>query len=83
MTPAEAQALANQGQLVIGAWFNPNGHGHVVTVRPEWVPGDARPPRPGEGPLLNNVGASDAVERQSRAFKSADQVHYYTPNEMY
>lgn len=29
-----AQALANEGTLVIGAWKNLNGHGHVTIVRP-------------------------------------------------
>lgn len=34
VSPAEAQKLANQGKPVVGAWSNPNGHGHVVMVRP-------------------------------------------------
>jgi hypothetical protein len=34
IAPAEAQQLANQGKPVVGAWNNPQGHGHVVMVRP-------------------------------------------------
>ena len=41
----DGQALANEGGLVIGAQQNPAGHGHVATVRPENVTGDARPGR--------------------------------------
>lgn len=81
VTPDEAQTLANQGRLVIGAWFNPAGHGHVVTVRPEGVWGDS--PAGNSGPLLNNVGATDRITRQSRAFKSSDKVFYYTPVQRY
>lgn len=73
----EAQKLADEGHLVIGAWHNPAGHGHVVTVRPLGVKGDQ--PVGNSGPLLNNVGQEDGIARQSGAFKAADQVHYYTP----
>lgn len=81
VTPEEGQRLANEGQLVIGAWFNPAGHGHVVTVRPVGVAGDR--PFGLRGPLLNDVGASDRVARQSGAFKAGDQVFYYTPAQRY
>lgn len=77
VSPDEAQKLANQGQFVVGAWHNPTGHGHVDTVRPEGVPGDV--PVGHSGPLLNDIGAEDHVARQSKAFKAADPVHYYTP----
>lgn len=77
LTPAQAQQLANQGRFVAGAWYNPAGHGHVVTVRPEGLPGDS--PAGHSGPLLNEIGENDQVARQSMAFKPADQVHYYAP----
>jgi hypothetical protein len=77
VTPEEAQRLANQGNLVIGAWFNPQGHGHVVTVRPDGVTGDE--PFGRSGPLLNDIGENDWIARQSGAFKAADKVFYYTP----
>lgn len=37
VTPQDAQALANKGNLVIVAWQNPDPrhHGHVATVRPD------------------------------------------------
>lgn len=34
INPEVAQAHANSGALVIAAWKNPGGHGHVATVRP-------------------------------------------------
>ncbi|MGH9475363.1 MAG: RHS repeat-associated core domain-containing protein [Terriglobales bacterium] len=77
VSSAEAQALADQGRLVIGAWYNPGGHGRLVTVRPEGVPGDH--PAGLHGPLVNDIGSSDQVARQSAAFRAADHVRYYTP----
>src|SRR6185437_11474520 len=36
----QAQKLADAGTLVIVAWSNPNGGGHLATVRPAGVQGD-------------------------------------------
>lgn len=77
VSPEEAQKLADEGHLVIGAWHNPAGHGHVVTVRPSGVPGDQ--PIGNSGPLLSDIGREDRIARQSRAFKAANHVFYYTP----
>lgn len=78
VTPEQAQQMADQGRLVIGAWHNPGGHGHVVTVRPQGVPGDQ--PAGNTGPLLNDIGRNDCVARQSGAFEPTDRVDYYTPS---
>lgn len=74
----EAQELANQGSLVVAAWHNPNGSGHVATVRPEGLPGDN--PNPGRGPLLNDIGQRNAVRYENWAFRTGSDVRYYTPN---
>lgn len=79
VSPQDAQTIGNAGHLVIAAWFNPVGPGHVVTVRPAGVPGDIPVGR--SGPLLNDIGREDRVARQSMAFQPADQVHYCTPSE--
>lgn len=76
--PAEAQLLADEGKLVIGARANPDGHGHVVTVRPEGVPGDT--PVGHSGPLVNDIGTNDQVDRRSAAFRNNQHVVYYTPS---
>jgi hypothetical protein len=78
VSPQQAQVLANEGRAVIGAWFNPKGHGHVVTVRPEGVAGDK--PVGNRGPLLNDIGAFDRVAPQSAAFRSGDKIYYYSPS---
>jgi RHS repeat-associated protein len=75
--PDEAQQLADNGKLVIVAYENSDGPGHLATVRPDGVPGDK--PVGSSGPLLNNVGRSVGVMRESRAFTSDADVHYYTP----
>jgi hypothetical protein len=77
VTPDRAQQVANDGGLVIAAYDNPNGHGHVATVRPESVPGDD--PLGRSGPLLNDIGANDRIDRQSAAFRRSAVVRYYTP----
>src|ERR1035438_4880741 len=79
VTKADAQSLANQGILVIGAWQNPSGPGHVATVRPLGVKGDQ--PAAGSGPLMNNIGASVGVQYENWVFplKSGAVVKYYTP----
>lgn len=74
----EAQRLANNQVLVIGAFQNSNGHGHVVTVRPEGIAGDPVS-RGGKGPLLNDIGIFDRVQRENYAFPKSATVIYYTP----
>ena len=79
VTPTEAQALANQGELSIVAWENKTGgSGHVATVRPEGVSGD-NPPKGSSGPLLSNIGNTIGVLGQNYAFRKDMEVHYYTP----
>ena len=75
ISDSEAQSYANQGILVIGAYINPNGNGHLVTVRPEGVSAD--PFASGSGPLLNNVGRSVGVMRYSQVFRTSAEVHFY------
>ncbi len=77
VTAADAQALANQGILVIGAWQNPAGTGHVVTIRPAGVKGDQ--PVQGRGPLMNNIGATVGVQYENWVFPKNAMVKYYTP----
>jgi len=77
VTPEQAQQSANGGGLVIAAYENPNGHGHVATVRPEDVSGDD--PIGRTGPLLNDIGANDRIDHQSAAFRRSAVVRYYTP----
>jgi hypothetical protein len=75
--PDQAQRLADRGILVVAAWDNPGGHGHVATVRPENVPGDN--PRGRRGALISNVGKQVGIQSESSVFPSGAQVHYYTP----
>ena len=75
--PKDAQNLANQGTLVIGV--QPNGHGHMATVRPETMPGVAA--SLGQAPIVNNVGEDVNVVAAARAFKSSlAPPRYYAPN---
>jgi RHS repeat-associated protein len=77
VTPKEAQALANKG-VVVFATQHGTHHGHIVTVRPEGVPGDH--PRGRSGPLLANVGLFNGVAHQSAVFNPAHGViTYYAP----
>jgi len=76
VTADEAQRLANQGQIVIGAQENPRGHGHIATVRPTGVTGDA--PHAGNGPLINHIGNHVGIYPQSGAFVAGRNVVYYT-----
>jgi hypothetical protein len=73
----QVQDLANTGALVIAAWSNPNGHGHLATVRPLGVDGDK--PAAGRGPLLNNVGVTVKVEYANWVFANSAKVLYYSP----
>lgn len=75
----QAQELANQGGLVIVAWSNPQGNGHLATVRPEGVSGDQVHAGSRE-PLINNVGVDVGIEGANWVFRKDAQVHYYTPS---
>ncbi|HUX66185.1 MAG TPA: hypothetical protein VMV31_01710 [Terriglobales bacterium] len=78
VSPDQAQILANQGILVIVAWANPAGNGHLATVRPEGIGGDPIHPASRE-PIINNVGVDVAIEGVNWAFRKGDTLHYYTP----
>lgn len=73
VTPEEAQALADEGKLVIVA-----GPGHVATVRPRDVPGDSPPPS-STCPLINNIGRKVGVVGLNYAFKKGVATKFYTP----
>jgi YD repeat-containing protein len=80
-----AQSLANNGNMVIVAWDNPDGHGHVATIRPDDATDDditesANPDR-NAGPVLNNVGISNQIGLfyEGEVFVHNQPVHYYTP----
>ena len=76
----EAQSLANNGQLVILTYDNPEGHGHVATVRPEDVPEDIVAGKNPTYPLLANVGVGQShVEYRSVSVSMNKPVIYYTP----
>ncbi len=77
--PKDAQNVANQGTLVIGVQPNPNGHGHMVTVRLETMPGLAA--SLGQVPIVNNIGHDVNVAPASQAFdRKLAPPRYYTPN---
>ena len=85
VTAQEAQALANQGRLVIGVQPN-KGHGHVATVRPDNLYNETAPTG-GQGPVMNNIGhlvgihRVQGTSRGNTAFLSGSQPIYYTPVE--
>jgi len=77
--PKDAQNVANQGTLVIGVQSNPYGHGHMVTVRPETMPGLAT--SLGQAPIVNNIGHDVNVVPAGQAFeKKLAPPRYYAPN---
>lgn len=78
VSPSDAQKLANSGVPVIAAEYNPDGHGHVASVRLSGVTGDS--PIGRSGPLLNNIGVTVGIEHQSAAFRPSADVHFYAPN---
>lgn len=78
ITPQQAQTIANSGGLVIATWANPDGSGHVATVRPAGIPEDD-PPANGRGPLINNIGKDNAVMNENWVFPKGANVIYYTP----
>ena len=66
---AEAQRSANQGNLVVAVWENPDRHrpGHIAVVRPG-TPDAAR--LAAEGPDVTQAGASNALAMPlRRAFR--------------
>jgi len=94
----DAQRLANEGIVVVGVQRNPGrdergrqNHGHMVTVRPESMPGFAaslesklsKPDRLREiVPIVNNIGGQLSVESAETAFRKdrdSEPVFYYTP----
>lgn len=78
--PDEGQQLANQGSLVIVAWSNPQGAGHLATLRPTGISGDDVKAG-SRGPLINNVGADVGVEGVNWVFRKDAELHYYTPGQ--
>jgi hypothetical protein len=68
----EAQMIANQGYVVIGAKKNENGHPHYVTVRPNKEYGGSN------GPIVAHVGSQPNEERTAKkAFGNLDSVYWY------
>jgi RHS repeat-associated protein len=84
--PAEAQRLANQGKLVIGAWANPNPgrHGHVVTVVPDntYFGQAFFPNHNSADPLINDIGTYRRVISLSddKATSFVTGVKFYAQN---
>lgn len=62
----EAQRLADHGVTVLLT-----GPDHVAEVAPDDIPGQTAP---GHGPVIGNVGRTNAVERLSFVLTPADQV---------
>src|SRR5205807_5808844 len=73
VTPQESQNLANQGVTVVGV-ISETGHGHIVTVRPELLPGTQDVAA--HGPLVNNIGAHVGVTNGNNAFGGATPTYY-------
>ncbi|MEQ8187140.1 MAG: hypothetical protein ABRQ39_04155 [Candidatus Eremiobacterota bacterium] len=67
--PKKAQEYANNGLPVVGTQANKKGHGHVATVRPGY--------EPSENPMINNIGKTNKVMRESNSFNNSVPVHYY------
>jgi RHS repeat-associated protein len=77
VSPEEAQKLANEGVTVVGV-ISETGHGHIVTVRPELVPGLQDVGK--YGPVVNNIGASVGVMNGNKAFRGATPQYYAPTN---
>ena len=92
----QVQRLANGGIIVVGVQRNSERdaqgrlkHGHMVTVRPEAIPGlteslEKRMSKPGQlkefVPIVSNIGRELRVESAATAFSNKnDPVFYYTP----
>jgi RHS repeat-associated protein len=78
VTPQEAQNLANQGVTVVGV-ISETGHGHIVTVRPELLPGTQDVAA--HGPLVNNIGGHVGVTDGNNAFRGATPTYYAPTNQ--
>ena len=78
VTPEEAQNLANKGVTVVGV-LPEEGHGHIVTVRPEMIPGDQDVAA--HGPLVSNIGAHVGVTNGNNAFGGATPTYYAPTNQ--
>jgi RHS repeat-associated protein len=81
VSPAEAQALANQGVPVFAGQPHA-GHGHIATVRPNntyFAPYENADPQ-GSGPMINNIGRDVGIVPQSGAFYQNSPVIYIAPN---
>lgn len=76
-TPQQAQDAANAGQIAMGV-ISETGHGHIVTVAPELVPGTQDVGK--YGPLINNIGASVGVTNANSVFRNPNnQPTWYVP----
>jgi hypothetical protein len=73
VTPQQAQDLANQGVFVVGV-ISETGHGHIVSVRPELIPGTQDVGK--NGPLVNNIGGHVGVTNANNAFGGATPKYY-------
>ncbi len=73
VTPQQAQDLANQGVFVVGV-ISETGHGHIVSVRPELIPGTQDVGK--YGPLVNNIGGHVGVTNANNAFGGATPKYY-------
>lgn len=60
--PEVAQQHANAGGLVIGAWKNPEGHGHVVIVRPGEL-GTSKKWNSDKVPKVLNIGTDIFIDK--------------------
>jgi len=83
VTGEQAQALANNGYLVIAAMEKYDGIGHLATVRPSDSPYVSS-----EGPLLSNVGPlkytginSTSTSFGQRSYSNGEVKFYFDPNQ--
>jgi uncharacterized protein involved in type VI secretion and phage assembly len=77
VTADEAQQLADHGQLVVAVQPH-KGHGHVATLRPDNLEGEAAPTK-GSGPVINQIGRNVDIMRQSKAFYRSPAPKYFAP----
>jgi len=75
-TPVGAQLAANQGSLVVAAWKNPAGHGHVCIVRPgNPVPS---PDWGMQAPKIMNIGKVNFLDKPaSFAFTKLEMPRFF------
>ena len=71
-----AQALANRGEIVVAAWYNPVGtHGHVAIVMPNFQPFDNK-----RGAYLLNAGLDTGFMYASKAFGDRSVSYFHIRN---